>query len=520
MKTRLLPLLILLLLSAMQLKGQNDNIARIERDITGASGVPRIEKLVALAEACIQAGNYSRAQSAAEEAEELAARLRQPALRAQALNAEGKAMVGAGKRRSAGKFEQSLRLLRDNKVPNKKLALDNINQLRALAEKAGRNRELEILNQQAAQIDELLAGKTAAAAAPESEHENRGLSKIERQLKVIQSNLSAGQQEILESNKALQEELAAKQAELDRMSEEQIKTQMLVLQQKSLLDSVSYKSEKDALNAEITQLALQREQENNKFYIAAMLGLLALAGFAVFSFLRTRKHARTLADKNRIILEEQQRANGLLLNILPKSIADELISQGHTQARYFADAGVMFADFVGFTHIAGASQPQELVEDLHTAFSAFDQIITKHGLEKIKTIGDAYMCASGLPAAEQGNRLKAMILAATEIQQWLHDWNLRRSEQKQAQYIARIGIHRGPVVAGVVGSKKFAFDIWGDTVNTAARIEQAGEGGKINISEAVYEVVGKEFSCVSRGKIAIKNKTPQEMYFVTMNDER
>jgi adenylate cyclase len=266
-------------------------------------------------------------------------------------------------------------------------------------------------------------------------------------------------------------------------------------------------------------LALQREQENNKFYIAAMLGLLALAGFAVFSFLRTRKHARTLADKNRIILEEQQRANGLLLNILPKSIADELISQGHTQARYFADAGVMFADFVGFTHIAGASRPQELVEDLHTAFSAFDQIITKHGLEKIKTIGDAYMCASGLPAAEQGNRLKAMILAATEIQQWLHDWNLRRSGQKQAQYIARIGIHRGPVVAGVVGSKKFAFDIWGDTVNTAARIEQAGEGGKINISEAVYEVVGKEFSCVPRGKIAIKNKTPQEMYFVTMNDE-
>ena len=196
-----------------------------------------------------------------------------------------------------------------------------------------------------------------------------------------------------------------------------------------------------------------------------------------------------------------------------------MISQGHTQARYFADAGVMFADFVGFTHIAGASRPQELVEDLHTAFSAFDQIITKYGLEKIKTIGDAYMCASGLPAAEQGNRLKAMVEAAAEMQQWLSDWNKARSSQNQALYIARIGIHRGPVVAGVVGSKKFAFDIWGDTVNTAARIEQAGEGGKINISEAVYEVVGEAFNCTPRGKIAIKNKAPQEMYFVTINDE-
>ena len=153
------------------------------------------------------------------------------------------------------------------------------------------------------------------------------------------------------------------------------------------------------------------------------------------------------------------------------------------------------------------------MSELDTAFRAFDSIIAKYNLEKIKTIGDAYMCAGGLPNGG-GSQLRDMVNAAREMQQWLTEWNEQKHAEGLPRFEARIGIHRGPVVAGVVGSKKFAFDIWGDTVNIAARVEQAGEGGKINISGNVYEIVKNYVPCKYRGKIAAKNKGEIDMYFV------
>jgi len=194
-------------------------------------------------------------------------------------------------------------------------------------------------------------------------------------------------------------------------------------------------------------------------------------------------------------------------------VAEELKKQGKTSARYFEDVSVLFADFVGFSMIAETLTPQQLVSELDTCFQAFDQIIAKYNLEKIKTIGDAYMVAGGLPNGG-GSQLRDMVNAAMDMQKWLSEWNVDRLRLKQPPFEARIGIHRGPVVAGVVGSKKFAFDIWGDTVNIASRIEAAGEGGKINISGEVYKVVGEYFPCHYRGKIAAKNKGEIDMYYV------
>ena len=284
-----------------------------------------------------------------------------------------------------------------------------------------------------------------------------------------------------------------------------MKTSMLLMQQRYMLDSVVFRASLDSLSVANWNLALREAESNRKFYIAAIAALLMLAFGSLYSFIRARQNAKVLEGKNQVIREEQQRSENLLLKILPSLVADELKKKGHTNAQYFEDVSVLFADFVGFSKIAEQLKPQQLVSELDTAFRAFDSIIAKYNLEKIKTIGDAYMCAGGLPNGG-GSQLRDMVNAAREMQQWLTEWSEQKHAEGLPRFEARIGIHRGPVVAGVVGSKKFAFDIWGDTVNIAARVEQAGEGGKINISGNVYEIVKNYVPCKYRGKIAAKNK--------------
>jgi class 3 adenylate cyclase len=157
--------------------------------------------------------------------------------------------------------------------------------------------------------------------------------------------------------------------------------------------------------------------------------------------------------------------------------------------------------------------PQEVIETLNECFLAFDEICDKHSLEKIKTIGDAYMCAGGLPIANVTNPVDT-ILAGLEMQAFMETWAKSRRAKGQEAWEIRIGIHSGEIIAGVVGKKKFAYDIWGDTVNTAARLESAGEAGKVNISGATYELVKHQFNCIFRGKVQAKGKGEVDMYFV------
>jgi class 3 adenylate cyclase len=225
------------------------------------------------------------------------------------------------------------------------------------------------------------------------------------------------------------------------------------------------------------------------------------------------RRTKEIEKQKEIIELAKAQSDSLLLNILPDEIAEELKKFGKSYARKHDQVTVLFADIKGFTAIAEQLTPVKLVMQLDEVFGAFDNIIAKYGMEKIKTIGDAYMCACGLPQAEPENALKA-VNAALDMQHFVREFGLANKVQNLPIFEVRIGIHTGPLVAGVVGSKKFAYDIWGDAVNLASQMEQHGEAGKVNISADTFALVKDHFACTDRGKIVTKSKGDVEMYFV------
>jgi class 3 adenylate cyclase len=482
---------------------QSESVRALEEQLSGASGTRRVELLVALADAYLNAKQYDKAERAAEDAERLSQRLDLPEWRAIALNREGRARFDGGKRRAAAAFEHSLKVLRTANVSNAALVVDNLEHLHRIALRAGNEREAAAWAAQLAQVKE---GSSSAQWRQELETARR---QIEEQEKAFQES----REQLLRGSQVLRQRLQEQEAELEQMTQEQMKAAMLLMQQRVLLDSALYRRGLDSLAVVNAHLALREAESTRRFYYLIMAALLVLATGAGLSYARARKHAQILAEKNTLIRQEQQRSEELLLNILPQRVAEELKKLGRTQAHYYPDVAVLFADFVGFSRIAEQLTPQQLVGELDVCFQQFDEIVTRHGLEKIKTIGDAYMCAGGL-SDNGGSQLRDTVRAAIEMQQWLTHWNAERDQQGLPRFEARIGIHCGPVVAGVVGSRKFAFDIWGDTVNIAARVEQAGAGGRINISGEVYERIKKDFSCQYRGKVEAKNKGEIDMYFV------
>ena len=278
-------------------------------------------------------------------------------------------------------------------------------------------------------------------------------------------------------------------------------------------------AEKEAI---ITVAKLDAEKRKNE--VAAQTKFIQLSGLAAAFFLllsmllfgrfkAKQRSERTLAEKNKIIEQEKLRNEELLLNILPKNIADELKSNGKAKARRFDQVTVLFSDFVNFTKIAEQLTPEELVEELDKCFKAFDHITKQYpDIEKIKTIGDAYMCASGL--SERKGLPNNLVQAALDMQSYLEEYKELRIKQGKPYFEARIGLHTGPVVAGVVGDVKFAYDIWGDTVNMASRMESSGVKGKVNISAETFERVQNEFICEHRGQVEAKRKGKVDMYLV------
>lgn len=219
---------------------------------------------------------------------------------------------------------------------------------------------------------------------------------------------------------------------------------------------------------------------------------------------------REVAERTSEIVEEKKKSDDLLYNILPQEVASELRERGATTAHQFDKVTVLFTDFVDFTIAGERMGSQALVEELHNCFKVFDDIMTKYGIEKIKTIGDAYMAVCGLPKADEHHAGK-VVAAALEIRTFTEQ---RRQQLGDRTFDIRIGIHSGEVVAGIVGVKKFAYDIWGDTVNTAARMEQNSEPGKINISQTTYDLIKEQYTCTYRGEFDAKNKGKLKMYFV------
>ncbi len=223
---------------------------------------------------------------------------------------------------------------------------------------------------------------------------------------------------------------------------------------------------------------------------------------------KIKKRTRELVRKQKEIESEKERSDALLRNILPAKIASELKLNGKVKVQYYDLASVLFIDFKDFSKYSQFLSPMVLISELNKNFCEFDDITEKHRLEKIKTIGDAYMCAGGIPEPNLTNPFDA-ILAAFEILNYLN-----KAEDDQWLCNVRIGIHTGEILAGVIGKNKFAYDIWGEAVNTASRMESSGEAGKINISGETQALVADFFDCEYRGKLEAKHRNAFDMYFV------
>lgn len=269
---------------------------------------------------------------------------------------------------------------------------------------------------------------------------------------------------------------------------------------KIMQSAMQYEFDKKEATAKLEQEKKDAIQRNIRNSIAA--GLIGTLVFLIVVYRQRNK-----------ISKARKRSDELLLNILPEEVAEELKEKGSADAKLIEEVTVLFTDFKGFTQLSEKLSPKELVAEINECFSAFDHIMQKHGVEKIKTIGDAYMAAGGLPTAN-ATHANDVVLSAMEIQQFMHEHKAKREAAGQLFFEIRIGVHTGPVVAGIVGVKKFAYDIWGDTVNTASRMESSGEAGKVNISESTYELVRDRFNCTHRGKIQAKGKGEIDMYFV------
>jgi len=256
----------------------------------------------------------------------------------------------------------------------------------------------------------------------------------------------------------------------------------------------------------LQELNLQRQRIAT--YAAGSTGFLLLL-MAIGLFNRYKYVKKT----KKIIEDEKERSEKLLLNILPVETAQELKEKGSATPKHYDKVSVLFTDFKGFTKIAEKLSAQELIEELNYCFFEFDKIIDKHHLEKIKTIGDAYMCAGGIPVANDTNPVD-IVRAGLEIKAFMDRLKEEREKQGKDYWELRIGIHTGEVVAGVVGKNKFAYDIWGDAVNTASRMESSGIPGQVNISGTTYELIKDRFRCTHRGKIQAKNKGEIDMYIV------
>jgi len=295
----------------------------------------------------------------------------------------------------------------------------------------------------------------------------------------------------------------------------EVKDSIFNIESKKILEDVNAQYETEKKENQILLLSKSKELDNTiKNALTAGIALTIVIVLVVFrSYIQKQKANVLLTTQNEIIESERKKSDALLLNILPVETAEELKEKGFAEARTFESVTVMFTDFKDFTKVAESLDAKSLVKEIDYVFKKFDEIITFYNIEKIKTIGDAYMAAAGLPIENKTHAVD-MVNAAIDILKTIEQIKTDRKNKGLPFFEIRIGIHTGSVVAGIVGTKKFAYDIWGDAVNVASRMESSGEAGKINISGRTYQLIKENFNCEYRGKITAKNKGEIDMYFV------
>jgi adenylate cyclase len=291
------------------------------------------------------------------------------------------------------------------------------------------------------------------------------------------------------------------------LAETSAKIMGMEFQKQQLIDSIA-----DVKKEYVVQLKhkedVQRREKNRNFIVLSLCLVLLMAAGLWNRLAYTRKSKSALQT-------EKDRSDTLLLNILPEEIAEELKQKGNVSARDYDLVSILFTDFKSFTQTAEKMTPHSLVEEINICFKAFDLITEKYQIEKIKTIGDSYMAAGGIPKAYKDST-RNIVLAGLEMQEFIRNRALDGHRTNRPTFEMRLGIHIGPIVAGIVGVRKFQYDVWGDTVNTASRLESSGMVGKVNISEPLYQIIKDEdcFSFEYRGYIPAKGKGEAAMYFV------
>lgn len=525
--------IILLLLCTSLSFGQSNEIIELEKSLSQKKGINLVEAQLQLSELYYFENRFSKSADYAKSAYTIGKQLNGKYIMALALNREAQALLKISTRKSVNR-NAAIRKLRESikLTDDKPLKLENLEILKGLAIDRNKQKELAQIENQIAIINGESPTEIAAA-----EKKEKGLFKFRnkaREMKQDNDELSGQVEELNREKEKLRRQSSSlkymvrqKEAAIQDMTEEQMMQELLFVEQERLLDSLIYTrmvdslilSQKDSeiqrneaeLSEQKAQLALQNSQRN---LLLSLAGIILLVAFGLYSRYRgMREHNAVLEEKNKIIVEEKQRSEELLLNILPHAIAEELKLNGQAKTKHYERATVLFTDFKNFSQIASEISPEALVQDLDYCFKEFDKIIGKYGLEKIKTIGDAYMCAGGLPSRNPMHP-EQVVRAALEIQQFLMQWKLEKVEKGERYFEARLGIHTGPIIAGVVGAKKFAYDIWGDTVNIASRMESSGEIGRVNISSKTYELIKNDFDCEYRGKVPAKNIGEIDMYFV------
>ncbi len=285
------------------------------------------------------------------------------------------------------------------------------------------------------------------------------------------------------------------------------KLQQMEFQKQMLADSLKKEEEKLKIQiAHETELRKKRQSRNLAYGTGIILFILAVSLYSRWRYVRKSRDE---------ISKEKDRSENLLLNILPADIAEELKEKGRADARDFERISILFTDFKDFTQASTRLSAQELVSEINTCFAAFDDTMSKYGIEKIKTIGDAYMAAGGLPVPSDDS-VKNTVKAAIEMQEFIAKRKAEMDSKGLPSFEMRVGIHTGPVVAGIVGVKKFQYDVWGDTVNTASRVESNGQVGRVNLSQSTFDLIKDDpgFTFESRGNIEVKGKGDMKMYFV------
>ena len=362
-------------------------------------------------------------------------------------------------------------------------------------EKASQQLAIDNLTLESAQAEKDLALLQQSEIIKETQLKNQALeNKQTKQLLLLarrQLEIQAKEQEVAaltQAEKITQAELAKKEAQLVQEAQ-----RVTLLEQQKEIDQLQLSTQRQAITA-ATRIGL----------LLFLVLLLILAGL-----IYARRTNKKLGQQKLEIEAEQKKSEGLLLNILPVKVAQELKETGVTTPRKYESVSILFSDFVDFTRISARSTPDIIFHELNDCFRGFDAIMESVGIEKIQTVGDGYLAVGGVPEEVPDHAVKC-VLAAKQMIEFLAE----RNKNSTIQWEARIGIHTGPITAGVVGTKKFAYSIFGDTVNTASRVETAGEKGRVNVSSTTYELIKDRFPCEYRGKIKAKGKGELEMYFV------